>query len=60
MEQVFNPNLFVSKWYCSMVGRENMPAFAAADALEAGYDGPALRKLSGLIKPTSWEIGTLF
>lgn len=36
-----------------------MPAFAA-DALEAGYDGPALRELAGLIKPTSADIGDLF
>jgi hypothetical protein len=59
MKELFNLNLFVAKWYCSKVRREDMPAFAA-DALEAGYDGPALRRLAGLIKPTSYEIGTLF
>lgn len=36
-----------------------MPTFAA-DALEAGYDGSALRRLAGLIKPTSMDIGDLF
>jgi hypothetical protein len=32
----------------------------AADALEAGHDGPALRRLAGFGKPTSSEIGDLF
>ena len=59
MKEAFNPDLFVAKWYCSEVWSEDMPAFAA-DALEAGYDGPALRKLAGLIKPTSVDIGDLF
>ena len=59
MKEVFNPDLFVAKWYCSQVGPENMPQFAA-DALEAGYDGPALRRLAGLIRPNSREIGSLF
>jgi hypothetical protein len=59
MAEVFNPDLFVAKWYCSEVGPEDMPAFAA-DALEAGFDGPSLRRLAGLLKPTSGEIGTLF
>ena len=59
MQEPFNPDLFVAKWYCSKVGPENMPQFAA-DALEAGFDGPALRKLAGLVKPTSWDIDDLF
>jgi hypothetical protein len=59
MKEVFNPDLFVAKWYCSEIWSEDMPTFAA-DALEAGYDGPALRKLAGLIKPTSVDIGDLF
>ncbi len=36
-----------------------MPQFAA-DALEAGYDGPALRRLAGLVRPASSEVGNLF
>ena len=36
-----------------------MPGFAAG-ALEAGYDGPALRRLAGLVKPTSIDVGDLF
>jgi hypothetical protein len=59
MKETFNPDSFVAKWYCSKVGPEDMPRFAA-DALEAGYDGPALRRLAGLIKPTSRDVGDLF
>lgn len=59
MQELFNPDLFVAKWYCSKVGPEDMPAFAA-DALEAGFDGPSLRRLAGLIKPTSRDVGSLF
>jgi hypothetical protein len=59
MQEPFNPDLFVAKWYCSKVGPEEMPAFSA-DALEAGYDGPSLRRLAGLIKPTARDIGDLF
>lgn len=36
-----------------------MPGFAT-EALEAGYDGPALRRLAGLIKPNSMDVGDLF
>jgi hypothetical protein len=59
VQETFNPDLFVAKWYCSKVGPEAMPQFAA-DALEAGYDGPALRRLAGLLKPTTVEVGDLF
>ena len=59
MEEVFNPDLFVAKWYCSRVLPEDMPQFAA-DALEAGYDGTTLRQLAGLIRPTGRDVGDLF
>jgi hypothetical protein len=59
MPQAFNPDLFVASWYAGRVGPEHMPAFAA-DALEAGYDGPSLRRLAGLIRPTARDIGDLF
>ena len=55
----FDPNLFVAKWFCSLVGPEDMPGFAA-DALEAGFDGAALRRMAGLIRPTSLDVGGLF
>jgi len=55
----FDPNLFVAGWYCGLSLPEDMPAFAA-DALEAGFDGPALRRLAGLVKPTSRDVGNLF
>ena len=59
MKEEFNPDLFVAKWYCSFAFPEDMPRFAA-DALEAGCDGPALRRLAGLVKPTSSDVGELF
>ncbi|HEY6304975.1 MAG TPA: hypothetical protein VI488_00790 [Candidatus Angelobacter sp.] len=55
----FDPNLFVAKWYCGLVLPEDIPSFAA-DAPEAGFDGPALRRLAGLVKPTSLDVGNLF
>ena len=36
-----------------------MPQFAA-DALESGFDGPALRRLAGMLKPTLRDVGELF
>src|SRR6185312_12779867 len=59
MQETLNPDLFVAKWYCGFVQTEDLPEFAA-DALEAGYDGPALRRLAGLIKPTSTDVVDLF
>jgi hypothetical protein len=59
MKETFNPDLFVAKWYCSFLYPEEMPQFAA-DALEAGHDGPALRRLAGMVKATSTDIGDLF
>jgi hypothetical protein len=59
MQKTFNPDLFVAKWYTRRVGPEDMPAFAA-DALEAGFDGRALRRLAGLMKPTARDVGDLF
>lgn len=59
MPETFNPDMFVAKWYCGRVQPEDMPQFAA-DALEAGYDGPALRRLAGLIRPTAMDVGELF
>lgn len=55
----FDPNVFVARWYCGYVLPEDLPAFAA-DALEAGYDGYALRQLAGLVRPTSRDVGDLF
>jgi len=55
----FDPNLFVARWYCGYVLPEDLPSFAA-DALEAGFDGYALRQLAGLVRPTSRDVGDLF
>jgi len=59
MPETFNPDLFVAKWYCSFLYPEQMPQFAA-DALESGHDGPALRRLAGMMTPTSRDVGDLF
>ena len=59
MKETFNPDSFVAKWYCSKVGPEDMPSFAA-DALEPGFDGPSLRRLAGLVRPTADDVGKLF
>lgn len=58
-QPTFDPNIFVAKRFCGLVRPEDMPAFAA-DALEAGFDGPALRRLAGLVRPSSWDVGELF
>ncbi|HEY6969785.1 MAG TPA: hypothetical protein VJA94_11315 [Candidatus Angelobacter sp.] len=51
----FNAKAFAARWYASLLFPEDVPEFAA-DALEAGFDGPALRRLAGLIRPTSVDI----
>ena len=51
----FNAKAFAARWYASLLFPEDVPKFAG-DALEAGYDGPALRRLAGLIRPTSVDI----
>lgn len=37
-----------------MIGPDEMPALAW-DALEAGLDGPSIRRLAALVKPSGWE-----
>ena len=51
----FNAKAFAARWYASLLFPEDVPELAA-DALEAGFDGPALRRLAGLIRPTSVDI----
>lgn len=51
----FDPKLLAAKWYALKLFPEEVPQ-AAADALEAGFDGPALRRLAGLICPTLVDI----
>lgn len=51
----FDPRLLAARWYARRLFPEGVPQ-AAADALEAGFDGPALRRLAGLIRPTLVDI----
>lgn len=51
----FDPKLLAARWYAHRLFPEEVPQ-AAADALEAGFDGPALRRLAGLIRPTLVDI----
>jgi hypothetical protein len=51
----FDPTQFAAAYVLGELHSENAPA-AAADALEAGYDGPLLRRLAGLERPSGWEI----
>ena len=52
---MFEPTRVAARWYFGELMHENLPAIAI-EALERGYDGPMLRRLAGLIKPTSRDI----
>jgi hypothetical protein len=40
------------RWYFGKLNPEDLPSICI-EALEHGYDGPMLRRLAGLVKPTS-------
>lgn len=50
----FDPHLVEAKLALGMIGPEEMPPLAW-DALEAGLDGPSIRKLAALMNPSGWE-----
>jgi len=50
----FEQKLIEAKFAMNHILPEEIPAIAQ-DALEAGYDGPNLRRLSALDRPTAWE-----
>jgi len=50
----FDSQLIEAKLALSMIGPDEMPALAW-DALEAGLDGPTIRRLAALINPSGWE-----
>ena len=54
----FDPKIFAALWYARQLFPESVPEFASS-ALEAGFDGPALRRLAGLIRPTSVDVDPL-
>jgi len=51
----FDPKLIEAKLTLKRIGPEQMPSLAC-DALEAGLDGPSIRRLAGLINPSGWEM----
>jgi hypothetical protein len=55
----FNPDLLAATWYSGTTPPEKWPRLAA-DALESGYDGPALRRLAGLTAATSRDDSEVF
>jgi len=50
----FDSQLVEAKLALNMVGPEEMPSLAW-DALEAGLDGPFIRRLAALVNPSGWE-----
>jgi hypothetical protein len=50
----FDSQLVEAKLALNMIGPEEMPSLAW-DALEAGLDGPFIRRLAALVNPSGWE-----
>jgi hypothetical protein len=50
----FDSQLVEAKLALGIISPDEMPPLAW-DALEAGFDGPSIRRLAALIKPTGWE-----
>jgi hypothetical protein len=53
---MFDPARNAVCWYFGKLCHEDLPSICI-NALEHGYDGPMLRRLAGLVKPTSRDIG---
>jgi len=54
----FEAQIVEAKLALSLIHPEEMPNLAA-DALEAGFDGPATRRMAALINPSGWEVDQL-
>ena len=54
----FDPKMMMARWCAGCLYPEDLPGFAA-DALEAGFDGPALRALAGMRRPIGEDVGDL-
>jgi hypothetical protein len=50
----FDTQLVEAKLALDMIAPEEMPSLAW-DALEAGLDGPFIRRLAALVDPSGWE-----
>src|SRR5579859_7843152 len=51
----FDRERIAVRWYFGGSFHEDLPSICI-DALEHGYDGPMLRRLAGLLKPTSRDV----
>jgi hypothetical protein len=51
----FDSQIIEARLALGLIGPEETPALAW-DALEAGLDGPSIRRLTALIKPSGWEV----
>ena len=54
----FDRRLIEAKITLDQIGFHEFPALAA-DALEAGFDGPAIRRMAAMVLPTGLEIDEL-
>jgi hypothetical protein len=54
----FDSKIIEAKLALGTIGPEKMPALAW-DALEAGHDGPSIRRVAALVNPSGWEIDQL-
>jgi hypothetical protein len=54
----FTPHIAEALIALSYIGSEKLPELAQ-DALEAGYDGPATRRMAGLVQANGFEIDEL-
>jgi len=54
MQFTFSPDRVAARWYAGKIDESDWPAIAQ-DALEAGFDGPSLRRLAGLENVSHWE-----
>ena len=52
---MFDPVRYAVRWYFRELSHEDLPAICI-EGLEHGYDGPMLRRLAGLVKPTSRDV----
>jgi hypothetical protein len=50
----FERNLVEAKLALDRIGPEELPALAW-DALEAGFDGHAIRRMAAFVNPTGWQ-----
>src|SRR5258708_4710234 len=55
MPSPFLPQRAAARWFAGKLANSDWPA-TARDALEAGFDGKALRRLASLEKANHWDV----